>query len=182
MIQSGSRKPEKSSLLLPQPPLGASPSLWEASPLGFPSLEMRGSDPQSPRNLCRQASSPHGSQGSRRLVPVPHLPTPNPQTPGTGSQPSFVMVFWRQAPCSLFPQALPFTGTPEGPCPYSSRYPQTDSPPNRDPRGRSSPFSINALSSTPHKGPQHNPLPVTAHREPGGQALSTFPPEAQGPG
>lgn len=56
--------------------LGPKPSLWEAPPLGFPSLQSRGSDPQTPGDLCGWAPSPHCSQGSLRLVPIPSPFTP----------------------------------------------------------------------------------------------------------
>lgn len=68
------------------------------------------------------------------------------------------------------------------PLPLFLKVPQIDFPPNRDHGGSSSPLSVNALSPVLPRGPQHNPLPVTVHRDPGWQTPNTFPPETQGPG
>lgn len=129
--------------LLESPHALFSSPLWEASALGFPSLQNRGSEPPRSQGTCvgrPPALTAHRDPRGWSLFPLPsYLPTPNPQTPGAGSQPSFLR-FWGQASCSLSPQALPFMGTPEGPCFCSSRYPQTGSSLNRDPEAEPSPL------------------------------------------
>lgn len=85
------------------------------------------------------------------------------------------------------PAGLTLHRNPRMPLPLFLKVPQIDFPPNRDHGGSSSPLSVNALSPILPRGPQHNPLPVTVHRDPGRQPCregtpNTFPPENQGPG
>lgn len=149
--------------------------------MGFPSLQMRGSDPQTPRDLCRQASSPHCSGDPRGWSQFHTSPLLNLRPLGQAPSPhsSYILETGSLIP---LPSGLTLHRNPRMPLPLFLKVPQIDFPPNRDHGGSSSPLSVNALSPVLPRGPQHNPLPVTVHRDLGRQTPNTFPPETQGPG
>lgn len=145
------------------------PSLAVLSPLGLP---------QSPRGILQAGPCPHCSQGSQRLVP---------KSLSWHTCPPLILRSLGQAPSphsseileigSLPPSGIILPGTPEDPCPYFSRYPQTSSPPNGG-RSIQPPLHKDLQPQVLTGAPAQPTSPVIAHRDPARQTPNTFPPQS----